>query len=94
MPQTEDSSDDDFLEAVLVWKTGADSGDMGAWFERRGFIATPMQAGLLLGASIDVFNQVFECDVRSLPRPALLRVPPELRAHVKSIEIPRPRHYT
>lgn len=82
----------DFVEAFTKLKPGGASAAVRHWFEQQGLTVLPMQAGLMISGSADLFNRVFDCDVLTLGRPAQLSPPAAVAHDVELIEIPRPRY--
>jgi hypothetical protein len=81
-----------FVEAFLKFKPGAGAGRVRKWLEQQGLSALPIQAGLMVSGSEEVFNRVFACDMSTLPRPARLQPPAAVADEVELVEIPRPRY--
>ena len=82
---------EEYVEAILLWSDRGPSESVSAWFRERSLAVTPMRAGMLLAGPLEVFEKAFHLALADAARPVSLPVPDELKAHVVSITIPRPR---
>jgi hypothetical protein len=80
-----------YIEALLVWNERGPSEAVRQWFVDRGFNVTPMRAGLLISGPRATFEAALSVNLRDVEPPVELHIPPEVREHVASFGIPRPR---
>ena len=85
---------DDYTELFLKWTPNANADVVRRWLEQRGLAATAMKSGLLLSGTKHQLEKAFSVAFQNLEPPANLPVPTELRDHVASITLPRPRSYS
>ena len=86
--------DDEYVEAILVWRDRGPVPEVEGWLRERGLRTLPMAAGLLVTGTVRQFAAAFHIDPRRGERPVDVPVPPELRDGVASITIPpAPRVY-
>ena len=83
--------DPDFIESILVLNERGSSERVQQWFIDRGFNVTPMRAGLLISGPRATFETALSVDLEDVELPVDLPIPPEVREHVSSFGIPRPR---
>jgi hypothetical protein len=83
--------DTDFIESLLVWNERGPSEGVRRWFIDRGFDVTPMRAGLLISGPRAAFETALSVDLEDVDPPVDLPIPREVREHVASFGIPRPR---
>jgi hypothetical protein len=83
--------DPDYIESLLVWNERGPSELVRRWFVDRGFNVMPMQAGLLIAGPRTRFETVLSVDLEDAEPPIELPIPREVREHVASFGIPRPR---
>lgn len=83
--------DPDYIEALLVWNERGGSDSVRRWFVDRGFNVMPMRAGLLISGPRSGFERALSVDLEGVEPPIELPIPREVREHVTSFVIPRPR---
>jgi hypothetical protein len=83
--------DSGYIESLLVWNERGASEWVRQWFVDHGFDVKPMQAGLLIAGPRAKFETVLSVDLEDAEPPIQLPIPHEVREHVASFEIPRPR---
>ncbi len=83
---------DDFVESILLWNEKGSSNSVIQWLQEHGLSTTPMRAGLLITGRRERFETAFSVDLKNVEPPLKLPVPEELKEHVASIGIPKPRH--
>jgi hypothetical protein len=84
---------DDYIELFVKWTPNAVSDEAHRWFERAGLVATPMKSGAVLLGTTSQVEKAFSIALNANAPPASVPVPAELRDHVESITISKPRSY-
>ena len=83
----------DYMELFLKWREKADTRTVDEWLRRHDLSAATMKSGLLLSGDRKQIEKVFAVSLDDIQPAASLPVPAELRDHVESIIVPRPRSY-
>jgi hypothetical protein len=84
---------DDYIELFVKWTPNAVSDDAHRWLERAGLVVTTMKSGALLLGTRNQIEKAFSIALKDIVASASLPVPAELRDHVESITISKPRSY-
>src|ERR1051326_1004697 len=82
-----------YMELFLKWREKADTRTVDEWLRRHDLSAATMKSGLLLSGDRKQIEKVFAVSLDDIQPAASLPVPAELRDHVESIIVPRPRSY-
>lgn len=80
------------VEMVLLWSDAGPSDAVRKWFESRGLAVLPMAAGLLISGPESRVASALSVDLKAPPQ--VVPVPDDLKPHVASIAVPRPRRFT
>jgi hypothetical protein len=83
--------DEDFIEAILLWREGANPNVVLDWLHSRNLANIPMGSGLLITGPPAAFDAAFGTALSEAQRPFSLPLPEAIRPHVASIQIPRLR---
>jgi hypothetical protein len=83
----------DFVEVFLKWAPNGDSVQVQAWLEQRGLSTLRMKQGLLVTGTRSQIEEAFAVSLDNPRRPLELPVPDDLRSHVASLTVPKPRSY-
>jgi hypothetical protein len=83
----------DYVEALLIWNERGPDEPVRQWFTDRGFRVLPMRGGLLVSGPASLFETVFGVNLANAEPPIQLPIPPEIKHHVASFGIPKPRQY-
>jgi hypothetical protein len=81
------------VEMVVTTKPGADRRAIEDWLTSHGFTVLPMQAGVLVAGSADLFDALFRLSLSQAVLPVRVAFPPELQRHIESAEIQAPPEY-
>lgn len=76
----------DYLEAVLVWSLVPDAA-ADTWLRARGLDTLPMQSGLLVTGTREVFDRAFGVELEHATFPVSLPLPSALQGSVRLIRI-------
>ena len=82
----------DHLELLATWRSRPEA-ETVRWFTQRGFIATQLQTGLLLGAPKALVESTFSVNLRDAELPLQLPIPIEEERAIASLVILKPRQY-
>jgi len=83
----------DYIELFLKWAPGANEADVESWLKQHQLSSAKMIEGLLLSGTKAAIENAFSVSLDNLQPPAELPVPSELKPHVASITLPKPRSY-
>jgi len=84
---------DDYIELFLKWTPSAATESARRWLERHGLTVMTMKSGVLLSGTRNQIEKVFSVSLENIELPMNLPVPAELRDHVDSVTLPKPRSY-
>jgi hypothetical protein len=84
---------DDYTELFLKWAPGANQAAVQTWLKQHQLSSAKMIDGLLLSGSKAAIESALSFSLDNLQLPAELPVPAELKPHVASITLPKPRTY-
>jgi hypothetical protein len=84
---------DDYIEVFVKWTPDASTDIARRWFERGGLTVTTMKSGAVLLGTRDQIAKAFSVSLEKVEPPINLPVPAELRDHVESVTISRPRSF-
>jgi hypothetical protein len=80
-----------YVEAMLDIRNGASALPVKSWLDEHRLTWRPMSAGLLMSGRQEDLEAAFGVSLEGAHPPVELPIPQELRDHVASITIPRPR---
>jgi hypothetical protein len=83
----------DYIELFLKCRENGDTRAVNEWVRQHGLSAATMKSGLLLSGDRKQVEKAFSVSLEDIQPPTSLPVPEELRDHVESITVPRPRSY-
>jgi hypothetical protein len=86
-------ADDKFIELFVKWKPSASIPVARQWFEQRDLTMTAMKAGALLTGSKAQIERAFAISLDDIQPVGNLPLPQQLRDHVETISLMRPRSY-
>jgi hypothetical protein len=80
------------LELLATWRSRAKP-ETVRWFTDRGFSATQLEAGLLLGAPKTLVESMFSVNLRDAELPLQLPIPIQQEQAIASLAVLKPRQY-
>jgi hypothetical protein len=81
------------VEMVVTMKPNADRPAIEGWLTSHGFSILPMQAGVLVAGSTDLFMSLFGVDLNQSVLPVRIQFPSALQRHIESAEVQAPPEY-
>lgn len=84
---------DDYIEVFLKWTPRAVTHVVREWLEQHGLSVATMKSGVLLSGTRNQIERAFSVSLENIEPPVNLPVPVELRDHVDSVTVPKPRSY-